>query len=231
MPSVMVTGASRGIGLEFVHQYAEAGYEVHALARNPHGSKSLNDLAKTHPNIRVHPLDVSDFSAIELLGRELAGQPLDILINNAGVYGPKEGQNLGRLDYEAWMSAFKVNALAPLKMVETFLPHLERGSKRIIASLSTQMASIGNNASGGNYIYRTTKAALNMALKNLSLDLRSKGIVVFILHPGWVKTDMGGQGATLSPKESVSQMRRLISRLDAEFSGKFLNYKGEELPW
>lgn len=232
MPSVMVTGASRGIGFEFVRQYAEAGYEVHALARNPHDPKSLlNDLAKAYPNIRMHALDVSDFSAIELLGRELADHSLDILMNNAGVYGPREAQSLGRIDDEAWMSAFRVNALAPLKMVEAFLPHLERGSKKVIANISTQMASIGDNTSGGSYIYRSTKAALNMVLKNLSMDLRPKGIWVLIIHPGWVRTDMGGPGATLSPKESVTQMRRLIERADAESSGKFLDYRGEELPW
>jgi len=231
MTSVFITGASRGIGLEFVRQYAQDGFEVHAVARNPQGSKPLMEVADVHANVALHALDVSDFAAIESLGKELAGIPMDILINNAGHYGPKEAQSLGKIDYKAWAESFKVNALAPIKLAETFLANIEQGSKKVIATLSTQMASIADNTSGGVYVYRSSKAALNIALKSLSVDLKPKGVSVLILHPGWVKTDMGGEGASVLPAESVHGMRRLIDSGDLSLSGTFLNYKGEELPW
>jgi len=138
---------------------------------------------------------------------------------------------LGKIDYKAWVEAFKINALAPIKVAETFLANIEQGSKKVIATLSTQMASIADNTSGGVYVYRSSKAALNVALKSLSVDLKPKGVSVLILHPGWVKTDMGGEGASVLPAESVHGMRRLIDSGDLSLSGTFLNYKGEELPW
>ena len=231
MPRVLITGAGRGIGLEFTRQYAEEGCEVHALVRNPQGSSALQGMVRDHPNVTLHALDVSDFPAVESLSKELAGLSIDILINNAGHYGPKEAQSLGRIDYKAWQDSFKVNALAPIKIAEAFLSNIERGSKKVIATLSTQMASIDDNTSGGLYIYRSSKAALNMALKSLAIDLKPKGIAVLILHPGWVKTDMGGQEAPVLPQESVQGMRQLIDSGDISLSGTFLNYQGEELLW
>lgn len=227
MNTVLVTGANRGLGLEFCKQYAEEGWNVLACCRHPERAIKLAGIA----NLRVLALDVSDFAQIDRLAAELRDTAIDVLINNAGVYGDAEAHGFGQLDYAAWTRTLAVNAQAPVKMAEAFLPHLQRGKLKRLASVSSQMASIADNGSGGNILYRTSKAALNAAMKSLSIDLRDLGIGVLIFHPGWVKTDMGGPNALIDAEKSVSGMRRVIAESTLQHSGRFLKYDGAELPW
>lgn len=230
MPTLVLTGASRGLGLEFARQYAQDGWQVHAACRNPQGS-AIAELAKAHPNITLHALDVTDFGRMKALAQELSSLAIDLLLNNAGIYGKKEVQNFGALDENEWLSVFRVNTVAPIKMTEAFLPLVQKSEGKTIAAVSSEMGSIGDNAMGGAMLYRTSKAALNMALKNLSLELAAQGIKVLTLHPGWVRTDMGGQEASLSPDESVRGMRKVIAQSTMADSGRFLAWDGRALPW
>ena len=226
MPTVLITGANRGIGLEFARQYAEAGYRVHAACRTPGSADALASLGN---GVKLHALDVTDHGRIEALAAGLKGEAIDILINNAGMYGDR--QELGKIDYAAWQEVMRVNTLAPLKMAECFLPHLEAGKMKMIASLTSRMGSIAENDAGGVYIYRSSKAALNAAARSLALDLAPRGITVIVFHPGWVKTDMGGAGALIDAETSVGGMRAVIAGAGPKDSGRFFNYDGAEVPW
>ncbi|MCH7635477.1 MAG: SDR family oxidoreductase [Proteobacteria bacterium] len=226
MPTVLITGANRGIGLEFARQYAEAGYRVHAACRTPESADALGSLGK---GVKLHALDVTDHAGIEALAAGLEGEAIDIVINNAGIYGDQ--QELGKIDYAAWEEVMRVNTLAPLKMAECFLPHLEAGKMKMIASLTSRMGSIAENDAGGVYIYRSSKAALNAAARSLALDLAPRGITVIVFHPGWVKTDMGGAGALIDAETSVGGMRAVIKGAGPKDSGRFFNYDGTEVPW
>lgn len=230
MPTVLLTGANRGLGLEFVRQYAQDGWRVHACCRDPKAATDLSKLAAGSSGaVQVHALDVADFAQIDRLARELGAEALDLLLNNAGVYPHEDG--FGKLDYAGWERALRINALAPVRMVEAFVEHVARSQRRLIASVTSLMGSIGDNGSGGSYGYRSSKAALNMANKSLSIDLRGRGITAIVLHPGWVKTDMGGPGAPIEAPESVRGMRSVIGRVTPDDTGKFFDYEGDELPW
>jgi NAD(P)-dependent dehydrogenase (short-subunit alcohol dehydrogenase family) len=176
-------------------------------------------------------LDVADFGQMDALAVELSGQPIDVLLNNAGIYGDSEHGAFGALDYAAWERTLRVNLVAPVRMAECFLPNLLLGERRLIVSLSSLMGSIADNQGGGSLLYRSSKAALNAAMKTLSIDLRFKRVGVLILHPGWVRTDMGGGNAPLSVEESVDGMLRVIEDFSPEQSGAFFNYAGKRLPW
>lgn len=227
MATVLVTGAGRGLGLEFCKQYAAEGWEVLACCRHPEKADKLAELRK----VRVLPLDVADFAQIDRLANELKDTPIDVLVNNAGIFGDSPGQGFGQLDYKAWSRTLLINAQAPVKMAEAFLPHLQRGRMKRLVSISSQMGSIADNGSGGSILYRTSKAALNAAMKSLANDLKDLGIGVLILHPGWVKTDMGGPNALIDAPKSVTGMRRVIADSTLQQSGNFLKYDGSALPW
>ena len=230
-PTILISGCSRGIGLEFARQYAEAGWRVLATCRRPQGSAALMDLRERHgEDVQVHGLDVRSAEEIHHLAQSLRAQPIDILLNNAGVYGP-ENQGLGSVEPEAWIEVLKVNTIAPLLMAQAFLPNVERGARRIIATVTSLMGSIGDNDSGGYYLYRSSKAAVNMISKSLAVDLKGKGIISVVLHPGWVRTDMGGPQAPTGAEESVSGMRRILDGLTMKESGGFFHFDGERLPW
>ncbi|MCH7544226.1 MAG: SDR family oxidoreductase [Proteobacteria bacterium] len=226
MSTVLITGANRGIGLEFARQYAEAGYRVHAACRAPGSADALASLGE---RVTLHALDVTDHAGIEALAAGLENEAIDIVINNAGIYG--EAQEFGKIDYAAWQEVMRVNTLAPLKMAECFLPHLEAGKMKMIASLTSRMGSIAENDAGGVYIYRASKAALNAAARSLALDLAPRGITVIVFHPGWVKTDMGGPGALIDAETSVAGMRAVIEGAGPKDSGRFFAYDGAEVPW
>jgi NAD(P)-dependent dehydrogenase (short-subunit alcohol dehydrogenase family) len=236
MSTVLVTGANRGIGLEFVRQYSADGWSVLACCRTPARADKLRDLAATNSRISVHALDVGDFAAIDALAAKLRGQRIDVLLNNAGMYGPKAGaehdrhQEFGHMDYAHWTRLFVVNTQAPLKMAEAFIEHVAASEQRRIVSISTGLASI-SDASGGFYAYRTTKAALNMEMVALANDLRRRRIRVGLLCPGWVRTDMGGPNATLAVEDSVRGLRARIAELDEARSGTFYSYRGVPKPW
>lgn len=230
MQTVLITGANRGIGLEFARQYAREGAKVHACARRPDQAEELSKLAhESGGKVQLHRLDVSDFAAIDLLAQSMQGEPIDLLINNAGVYGP-ENQTADRIDYDGWGETFTVNTMAPVRMVQAFLPNLKAGSGKKVVTITSQMGSIANN-NGGYYVYRSAKAALNSAMKGLSADLAKAGLTIVVMHPGWVKTDMGGPQAPLEPQDSVASMRRVIDKLAANDNGKFYDYDGSPLPW
>ncbi len=220
MKTVLVTGANRGIGLEFCRQYALEEWRVLACCRHP-----SKDLAL--PGVEIYPLDVGDPAQIQKLAGRLSGESVDLLINNAGIY-PDSG-NFGEIDYKKWMRAFEINAMAPLRMAEAFVNLIARSGT--IATLTSKMGSLADNTSGGEYPYRSSKAAANMVMRSMAIDLKAFGIISVALHPGWVKTEMGGPSALISVEQSVSGMRRVIERLAPADSGKFLSYDGLEIPW
>ncbi|MGZ8946523.1 MAG: SDR family oxidoreductase [Methylococcaceae bacterium] len=227
MATVLITGASRGLGFEFCKQYATEGWQVFACCRNPEMADKLANIN----NVRVFSLDVADFAQIDKLATQLQGIAIDVLINNAGIYGDGDKHGFGQLDYAAWAQTFTINTQAPVKMAEAFLPALKRSNKKLLVSISSQMGSIADNGSGGSLLYRTSKAALNAAMKSLAIDLEDQGIGVLVLHPGWVKTDMGGPNALIDTQESIAGMREVIASFTPAQSGCFLKYDGSTLPW
>ena len=232
METVLITGANRGLGLEFARQYAEAGWNVQATCRDPDRATALRELAGKHPGLIVHRLDLERFENIDALAAELAGTPIDVLLNNAGVYGDSAESRFGALDFGRFEHTVRVNLLAPIKMAEAFLPHVRGSGRKLIVALTSRMGSIGDNRSGGSILYRSSKAALNAAMRSLALDLRPDGIGVLLLHPGWVLTDMGGPRASTPPAESIAGMRRIIDNFSrAEHAGRFLDFRGREVPW
>ena len=231
MQTVLITGANRGLGLEFCRQYAAAGHQVIAACRHPNKAEQLAELAKQYPQIQIEALEVADFNQIDALAAKLADRKIDVLLNNAGVYADKPGRGFGHIDHQAWTASLAVNVMAPLKLAEAFLPHLKRGDKRLIVALSSLMGSMTDNTSGGSILYRSGKAGLNAALKSLSIDLRPTSVGVLILHPGWVRTDMVGPNGLIDVEESVSGMRRVIDNFSLADTGRFVKYDGSALPW
>jgi NAD(P)-dependent dehydrogenase (short-subunit alcohol dehydrogenase family) len=236
MPTILITGANRGLGLEFARQYAAEGWEVHACCRRPEGADALRTLGKTEARLRLHALDVADFPRIDALAHELKGTALDVLLNNAGVFGPRlraggdRGQFFGAVDYEAWAQVLCVNTMAPLKMAEAFVEHVAASKQRKIVTLTSSMGSIAET-SGGFYAYRSSKAAVNMVIASLARDLAGRGIKVASLCPGWVRTDMGGPDAPVNKEDSVRGLRRLIAGLSAARSRTFTHYDGTAVAW
>jgi len=230
MESVLITGANRGIGLELTRCFAGAGWRVHACCRDPREARDLGKLAEGSKGaVSLHALEVTDEAAIGKLASSLRGEPLDILINNAGIAGRKAA-TFGATDSKAWAETFAVNSIAPMHMAEAFLPNLLKGQRKTIATISSRMGSIAENG-GGSYAYRASKAAVNMVMKGLSVELKSKGFIAVSLHPGWVRTDMGGAGAPIAPADSAAKLFEVITGLKAADSGKFLNYDGSAIPW
>ena len=226
MPTALITGCNRGIGLEFVRQYAADGWRVRATCRNPRGAKELAAIAG---DVKVHGLDVADDYQVAALAKSLADEPIDLLINNAGVSGPEV--EFGKTPANDWLEVLRVNAIAPLHVVEQFIGNLEAGQRKLIVNITSKMGSIADNTGGGSYIYRTSKVALNMVAKSMAQDLKGKRMIVVLFHPGWVKTDMGGPSALVPPKASVAGMRAKIAALTPADSGKFFNYDGQPIPW
>ena len=240
MSSVLITGANRGLGLEFTRQYLNDGWEVHAFCRQPDKAAELGEIVN-HKNGKLHlrQMDIDNENEIEAAANELKNQPLDLLINNAGiadgygrgVYEMKEDPNIQNYDFEFWEEMMRINTLAPAKVISAFLENIRAGDQKKIANLSSGLGSITNLAWAGKYGYCASKAGLNMVSKGLSEWLKSEQIIVISLSPGWTKTDMGGPKATNSVEESVSGMRRVITGLNLADSGRFWNFDGEELPW
>jgi NAD(P)-dependent dehydrogenase (short-subunit alcohol dehydrogenase family) len=231
MRNMLVTGANRGLGLEFARQYAADGWKVYAACRDPDAARELVQLAaESGGAIRVLALEVTDAASVRAAAQSLAGDPIDLLVNNAGVGSPKK-QRLGSLDYAAWAQVLDVNTLGPMRVVEAFLDNIANGSDRQIVTLTSAMGSIADNASGGSYAYRSSKAAVNIVMKSLSIDLAPRGISCVVVHPGWVRTAMGGPDGKLTPAESVTALRRLIAGLKPQDTGRFFNYDGKPYPW
>ena len=226
---VVITGANRGIGLEFTRRYAADTERVVACCRDPQGAERLRNLADEMGNIDVRRLDVTDGAQIASLAQALGAHPVDVLINNAGVYGPRESGM--PVDTTAWARVLEVNSMAPLKLAEALLDNIAASDRKVIANLTSKMGSIADNGSGGSYIYRTSKAALNAAMRSLAHDVRERGVTVLLLHPGWVQTDMGGPNALIDTDTSVKGMKEIIDGASLQISGQFLSYDGSEIPW
>ena len=214
MPTVLITGAGRGLGKELARQYAADGWKVIGTERR--------EQAK-------YGLDVRNRKQIKLLAENLKGEPIDLLFCNAGIYGPR-GMSLGRLDYEGWEEVLRVNLLGPAALIEALADNVAASGRRTIAVMSSRLGSIAE-AGGSGLVYATSKAALNALAKGLSVALADRGIIVVALSPGWVRTDMGGEKAPLSPETSVQGLRRVIGDLKREDSGRFLSHDGTEIPW
>lgn len=225
---VLITGANRGIGLEFVKQYAADGWRVLACCRNPQTATALQAIANANPQVRLEALDVADFNQIDALALALKGEVIDVLINNAGVY---PHCTFGDTNYEEWATGFKVNSMAPLKMAEAFVQHLTKSQLKKMATLTSKMGSIEDNTSGESYSYRSSKTAVNMVMKSLSIDLKPYGISVVTLHPGWVQTDMGGSNALINAHTSVMGLRLVIEQLSLNNTGQFKAFDGKEIAW
>ena len=231
MPSILITGANRGLGLALTKQYAAHGWRVFAGCRDVDASSQLNAVAAAAGgNLTVHGLDVTDGASVAALAATLSDETVDVLLNNAGVYLDKTG-GFGESRFDDWEETFRVNTCAPMRVAEAFVEHLARGERKQIVSISSVMGSQAENTDGGAYAYRASKAALNAVCRSLSADLRDRGITVVVLHPGWVSTDMGGSDAPVTPAESAHGIRAVIDGLTAADSGRFLGYDGVEIPW
>ncbi|MBM3503415.1 MAG: SDR family oxidoreductase [Alphaproteobacteria bacterium] len=239
MPRILITGANRGLGLGVARILARRGWQVHATCRNPAKAEALAALAKDTGRVTVHALEVTDFPGIERLGRELADAAIDVLLNNAGIMNASQrtfdrGSNahgLGQFDDDEWMQVLRVNTMAPLKMAEVFVEHVARSDRKVMATISSIMGSIGELNAGRWYPYRTSKTAVNMVMRNLAADLKPRGIAAIAIHPGWVRTEMGGPSAAVSIEDSTSGLAEVIERASFADSGKFLTWQGKEMAW
>ena len=227
MPSVLITGANRGLGLEFAKQYARDGYRVFATARSE--SDELRALKQSARSLEFHALDVTDANSVRELADQLKSEPIDVLINNAGWMGP-ERQRIGNIDYDGLLETLRINTLGPLRVAEAFVEHVAKSQRKLMVGLTSGMGSI-SDSSGGYYAYRASKAALNMTYHNLGLDLKQRGIIAIVINPGWVQTDMGGKGAPTRPEDSIAMMRKVFDSLTLADTGSFKNYKGGDFPW
>jgi len=225
MPTVFITGANRGIGLEFARQYAAEGWRVIGTARQPDQAKELEEL---DGDVTVRALDLdADFFEINWNGA-VGNEPIDVFIANAGTWGPRE---IATVDHGAeWVNTFAVNTVAPLVLAKAALPLVAATRGKLIA-ITSKMGSIADNGSGGYIAYRSSKAALNAAWRSLAIDVAPQGVKAAVIHPGWVQTRMGGANAPLTPERSVSGMRRVIDGLAPEGSGGFYNFDGATIPW
>lgn len=231
MSSVLITSASRGIGLEFVRQYAADGWQVFAACRAPATASELESIARaSEGQVELLAMDVTDGKSVRSAATRLRDMSIDVLINSAGIMGSPK-QDLGEMDYASWAAVLEVNTMGPMRVTEAFVEHVGRSERKIIVTITSGMGSLADNSSGGWIAYRSSKAGVNMVMRTVALDLKSRGVICVLLNPGWVKTDMGGPNANLTVESSVSSMRSVIARLTPADTGKFFHHKGNEFPW
>lgn len=227
MPNVLITGANRGIGLQLTKHYIEAGWEVIATYRNAEGNEALKALAS--PQLTLLQADVTNDEGISKIASYFQGQGLDLLINNAGIYGPRD-QTFGKVERQAWREILEVNTISPMMLAQSLADSLAQ-NKGILAIISSKVGSIDDNTSGNAYMYRSSKTAVNQVIKCLSIDLGPRDITVVSLHPGWVRTDMGGPNGSIDVLESVAGLTNVIAHVSADQNGHFINYDGSPIPW
>jgi NAD(P)-dependent dehydrogenase (short-subunit alcohol dehydrogenase family) len=231
MSSILITGANRGLGLEFTRQYLADGWQVIAACRNPGAAQALLPLEdNSRGSLTVIAMDVADATSVQRAAADVQLPAIDILINSAGIFGGGR-QTLGSLDYRDWSAVLEVNLLGPARVCEAFLERIARSERRLIVTITSGMGSLSDNTSGGSVLYRTSKAAVNMLMRTAAIDLKPRGITCVVLNPGWVQTDMGGPNAKISAAESIGAMRSVISKLGPKDSGHFYNRDGREYPW
>lgn len=223
MPTILITGAGRGLGLELATQFAAAGWETLGTVRD------LAKGANMPKGSQTFLCDVTDRAALARLARDLKGKPIDVLFCNAGIFGKRQ-QALGSVDYDLWAEVMRVNVLAPMACVDALVDNVAASTRKQIVMMSSRMGSVSENA-GGEIVYRSSKAALNAVTKSLSADLRARGIGIVSVHPGWVQTDMGGPSAALTPTQSVTGLKKVVEGLTLATTAKFFNYDGTEIPW
>ncbi len=228
--NILITGANRGIGLELAKLFSEDDWSVIACCRNPENAEDLKALAARFPSVEIFPLNVTDYDQLAKLSIQLKDQPIDILLSNAGIYGPR-GVAFGEVDVEEWRQVFEVNTIAPLMLAQAFVEQVAASHQKLMAVVSSKMGSIADNGSGGVYIYRTTKTAVNQVVKSISIDVAGRGISAICLHPGWVRTDMGGPNGEIDVAESARGLKQVLTNTDINQTGKFLEYDGNEIPW
>lgn len=225
MPTVLITGANRGIGLEFAKQYRAEGWDVVAGCRRPDDAA---DLRATRAE--VHALDVSQAAEVDRFKAAVGDRPLELVIANAGVYGGDHQSKLADIDFDAWTQTLAVNTLGPVRIAAAFADNLKAAKGKLVA-ITSQMGSVEDNGSGGHLAYRSSKSGLNGAFKSVALELAPAGVTTVVMHPGWVQTDMGGEGAPTTPERSVSGMREVIAALTPQDAGTFRAFDGRVLPW
>ena len=231
MKNILITGANRGLGLGFVKKLLEKKEKVFCTTRNFSNSKELIEYKKKYPNnLEICELDLLNEDSLIKFDYFLNEKPIDIFINNAGLIG-SSSQHFKAVSINPWLEVIKVNLIAPLMITQSIIKNIELSSEKKIYFISSKVGSIEDNKSGGMYIYRSSKTALNQVVKSLSIDLKPLGISVISLHPGWVKTDMGGPNALISVDESINKMMSLIYKTNINNSGQFLNYDGNIIPW
>jgi len=230
METVLVTGANRGIGLGFVKYYLDRGDRVIGTYRDTQSSTELIQMTKDYDRLESLALDVSSEGSLVDFRNQLGNRPIDIFINNAGVYGPRNS-TFDNVDEKNWVPVLQVNAIAPLILTQLIIENLRQSSVKKLVYITSKMGSIDDNKGGGSYVYRSSKAALNAVVKSISVDLADEGMRVALLHPGWVRTDMGGPNGLIDTKTSVTGMTKVIDGLEQTSSGGFYNYDGAEIPW
>ncbi len=229
-PTILITGANRGIGLALSEQFATDGWQVLACCRNPTDAVQLQALGEQNKSIEIHALDVTDYPQMTDFAERLANRSIDILLSNAGIYGSK-GPGFGEIEPQEWRQVLEVNTIAPLMLVQAFIEQVAASQQKLVAVISSKVGSIADNSSGGSYIYRSSKTAVNQVVKCLSIDLADRDISVLSLHPGWVKTDMGGPNAEISTHKSVSGLKTILQAAGLKQSGQFIEYDGSSIPW
>ncbi len=230
MKTVLITGANRGIGLELTRERLAQGDSVIACARDPERAAALDGLHGAHRDRMDRlTLDVVDAASVFALCNAVGERPVDVLVANAGIIGPERQSTLD-MDYEGWAETFAVNTMGPLRVVQALLPNLRRSQNALVMIVSSQMGSMASSASD-RLAYRASKAAVNKVAQALAHDFKPMGIAVIAVHPGWVRTDMGGPQATLAPTESARGLSRLIDETGLARTGRFVNVDGAELNW
>ena len=228
--TILITGSARGIGFELARQYSGAGWRVFATTRTPDKAKQLNLLASSIDNLTVHQMNVGDEQSVLSLATEIKGQPIDVLLNNAGVFGGLETQTFQKMDYDNWASEFNIMAMGPFRVIQALLPNVMSGRQKKIVTMSSQVAAHSYDHLIG-YSYASAKAAVNRLMTGLAEELKKDGVIVVPMHPGWVKTEMAGDVADIEPSESADGIRQVISSMTIADTGTFLKWDGDIHSW
>ena len=232
MKRIFITGASRGIGLELARQCLQRGDQVFASCRQPDSADGLQQLKSTNPDrLTILQLDVTNQSEVESVAEQVSAEVdyLDILFNNAGII--HSGEQIGNLDFDTLLNVLHVNSVGPIMVAQSLLGFLKTGKGAKIVNVTSQLGSISRKRSGGRYSYDGSKAALNMFSRTLAFDVIDDGIITIVIHPGWVRTDMGGSGASIGVEESAAGILNVTEKLTKKDVGRFLAWDGAEIPW